>query len=118
MKNKIVYNACHGGFGLSRKAINRLLEIHPSQIIIGAIHDEIAVHDELGWKNYDSFDIYAIPRHDPYMVQVVEEMGQESFGCHAELAILEIEGDTYRIEEYDGAESVETPNTIEWVHIS
>lgn len=35
----------------------------------------------------------------------------------ADLRINEIEGDLYRIDEYDGAESIVTPEKEEWVRI-
>lgn len=35
----------------------------------------------------------------------------------AELAIEEIYGDVYKIDEYDGNETVETQDTIDWIVI-
>ncbi len=41
-------------------------------------------------------------------------MGDKANGAYAELKIKEIEGDRYIIEEYDGSESVQTPDDIRW----
>ncbi len=85
---KIAINTCFGGFGLSEKALKRLTEL-------GLSHD--------GYIS--SFDINA--RSDPRVVQVVEELGDESWGDHAELKIVDIPDDVeWHITEYDGIETV------------
>lgn len=58
-----------------------------------------------------------IERHDPVLVAVVERLGRAASGRCADLKIAEIESNTYRIDEYDGNESVETPSDIEWTVI-
>lgn len=47
-----------------------------------------------------------VARDDPYLVQVIEEMGaEEASGRYAELKVVEIPADVdWTIEEYDGAE--------------
>lgn len=58
-----------------------------------------------------------IERHDPVLVRVVEELGSEkASGICSSLAIADIGESLYRIEEYDGFESVITPETqqFEW----
>lgn len=53
-----------------------------------------------------------IERHDPVLVRVVEELGSEkASGMCSSLAIADIGESLYRIEEYDGFESVITPET-------
>ena len=92
MTNKVVYNGCYGGFGLSVRAI-KLLEERGVQVA------------------------YEIPRHHPELVRVVEELGDAANGRHARLFVEEIEGNKYRIDEYDGSESVVVPNEDEWTTI-
>lgn len=93
MSAKVVYNACYGGFSLSDKAKARLTE--------------------LGMKlpDYD----WQIPRHDKLLVQVVEELGKEANGDYADLCVETIDGNKYRIEEYDGKETIVESNDIEWI---
>lgn len=55
-----------------------------------------------------------VDRHDPVLVQVVEELGDKANGECAKLAIEEVDG-PYRIDEYDGFESVETPGSYDWI---
>jgi len=55
-----------------------------------------------------------VDRHDPALVQVVEELGNKANGNYAELRIAEVSG-PYRIDEYDGSESVETPDSYDWI---
>ena len=83
---KIVLNECHGGFGLSDKAMQLYL-------IRAKVTDE-----ELQSRD--------IPRADPTLVQIVEELGAEANGRFAQLAVLEIpDGTPYEIGEYDGVET-------------
>lgn len=56
-----------------------------------------------------------IERDDPVLVQVVEELGAGASGRHARLGIAELPAGTlYRIDEYDGMESVMTQDDYEW----
>lgn len=88
---KVVYNACHGGFGLSKKALTLL-----------GLDDEWSARE--------------LKRHDPDLVYVVETLGSEAAsGKYADLQIEVVE-DLYWIDEYDGAETVWTPDTIPWVN--
>lgn len=82
---KIVINEFYGGFFLSEKSVELLKKL----------------------KNTSELDFYTLDRHDPHLVQVVEEMGKESWGEYSELAIVEIpDGLSYTIHEYDGMETV------------
>lgn len=84
---KVVINACHGGFGLSDTAEAR--------------YKELAGVTDPDWWYRD------MERDDPYLVQVVEEMGADADGRYAELKIVEIPADVnWTIEEYDGSEWV------------
>lgn len=59
-----------------------------------------------------------IERHDPRLVAVVEKLGVRANGMVADLQIEMIEGDRYRIDEYDGLEIVVTPmDVVEWIVI-
>lgn len=107
--NKIVINRCYGGFGISRKAAERLLELG---------FKDSQLEKELNNEKYYSYNSYypEIPRHHPLLVQVVEELGtRKASGSGAELEVIEIEGNLYNIDEYDGYESISTPNTISWI---
>lgn len=95
MPYKIVHNSCYGGPVLSAEAIVRYNELSGKQC----------------------YYIEQIPRHCPYLVKVVEEMGEEASGDSSYLVICEINENQYTIEEYDGIETVKTPNTIDWIHI-
>jgi hypothetical protein len=55
-----------------------------------------------------------VDRHDPVLVQVVEELGDKANGKHAQLKIDEVHG-SYRIDEYDGSERVMTAPDYDWV---
>jgi len=93
---KIVYSACYGGFSLSEKAINRYWELK----------GEPCPED---WWGRD------LERTDPILVQVVEELGDSASGRFANLQICELEkGTLYRIDEYDGYESVMTQGDYVW----
>ncbi len=135
---KVVYNACYGGFSLSREACERYWELKGKKVWIednkygkftvwvvppeervkskdwsSMTHDErIAYnkkHSEQTWYNRE------VDRHDPILIQVVEELGSKANGECAKLAIAEVSG-PYRIDEYDGLESVETHESYEWIN--
>ena len=94
MTTKVVYNACYGGFSLSDKAVTRLKEL-------GSTIDSTY----LPWQ---------FPRHDPLLVQVVEELKAEANTWASKLCIKEVSG-PYRIDEYDGIETVYEPDDYAWV---
>ena len=49
----------------------------------------------------------SLERDNPVLVKIVEELGQESWGVHAELQVVEIPDDVkWHIHEYDGSEYV------------
>ena len=117
---KVVYNACYGGFGLSKEACQRYWDIKGQQVWIEdaqwgfdvwlvSPEDRIenAYSKQTWYNNY-------VDRHDPVLVQVVEELGDKANGMCAELAIAEVYG-PYRIDEYDGFESVESPDSYDWI---
>ncbi len=92
---EVVYNACYGGFSLSDKA--------------------------LAWLKENGMDLEdncyplenELPRHHPLLVKCVKELGNEAGNQLSYLVIAEVSG-KYRIREYDGFESVETPDQIKW----
>ena len=81
---KIVINSCYGGFSLSEVA-------------------ETRYQNESG-NNVPHWDI---PRNDPILVNIVEELAEDSWGAYAELKVIEIpDGVEWQIDEFDGSEWV------------
>ncbi len=141
---KIVYNDCFGGFGLSPIATKLYAQKKGITLTFykqtkysfdkktGGINEFMKINDI---ENYDSHSIHAytkdfgdifdgkctnedfyyptIKRDDVDLVYIVETLGKKANGNCANLKIIEIEG-KWRIDEYDGYESVETPNTYKW----
>lgn len=58
--------------------------------------------------DYEDGDFNSKPnRADKDLVEVVEKMGEESFGDHAELTVVEIpDGTKIEFDEYDGVETI------------
>jgi len=109
---KVVINRCFGGFGLSDDAIMRYAELkginlvmEPSDsIIMGATFYVDGIKDDAHYFSY--YDLSG-DRSDPFLIQVVEEMGDKVNGFASELRIVEVPDEVeWTIEEYDG---------IEWV---
>lgn len=85
---RIVINECHGGFGLSAKAQDKYKEL-------------------TGITDKDFYVERDVARDDPYLVQIVRELGQEAAGRYAQLKIVEVPADVdWTIDEYDGREWV------------
>jgi hypothetical protein len=116
---KIAYNACFGGFSLSDKAVllARKLSDDPKWggcTLPGEMFSDGSGPCESHMKDSNHLD-YKHPRTDAILIQVIEQLGKEANGSCANLAIAEVpEGGKYRIDEYDGSESVETPDSYEW----
>lgn len=130
---KIVINKCYGGFGLSPKAILRCYELgangmtYPTQKYFQNEEKQERAFKE--WNDYlqnidnpcvqqpsflkvfssDGEFILNPPekRDDPILIQVVEELGEKSWGRFAKLKVIEVpDGVEYNIDEYDGWESI------------
>ena len=109
---KVVCNTCYGGFSLSDAAIKRYAELKGISIYLcpGYVYPHWAYTE-----NDDYFDCDDLVRHDRALVQVVEELGSEAAGEHAQLCIREVpDGSRYRIEEYDGLEWVRLESELQW----
>lgn len=124
MKTKVVINPHYGGFMLSEIAIQRMADLGSEWAKL-----------ELEQSNPDNlYPGGELSRHDPILVQVVEELGYKAIDGHDEpsgylnedntqelradeFQIVEVEGPRYKIREYDGLEWVETPETMDWIHI-
>jgi hypothetical protein len=82
---KVVINKSHGEFDLSDAALKRYNEL-----------------DGYGHKKTRN-----IARDDVYLIQIVEELGEKSWGHYAELKIVEVPDEVdWVIEQYDGREWV------------
>jgi len=129
---KVAINACYGGFNLSNEAIKRYAEIKGIEIyFITPRHPhDYSCKEYLYYEdviNASSFNVFTvtkplkdgiydrdswftdrdIPRDDPALIQVVEELKESANGSCAELCIIEIpDGTDWQIEEYDGFEHI------------
>lgn len=138
---RVVYNYCFGGFSLSPEACKRYWELQGKEVWIeeGKEYKSMGVftvwlvppEERVKQKNWSSMTMdkriaynkkyseqtwnnRSVERHDPILVQVVEELGEKANGMFAQLAIDEVSG-PYRIDEYDGRESVESPDSYDWI---
>jgi len=110
---KIVYNGDYGGFGLSDKAVERYAELKGLKLDNDPDDEGYAF-----WKYSDTdeyFDKDLILRHDPCLVQVVEELGSYADTNYSDLCIREVpDGSRYYIHEYDGREYVVLESEQKW----
>jgi hypothetical protein len=109
MAYKIVLNRCFGGYGVSEQGARWLLAN-------GASPEKVSVIPA-GTKGYSwtcvSVDLH---RHDPLLVKMVKTLGEQANGDCAKLEVVEIDQPLYRIDEYDGSESIEEPGQATWVN--
>ena len=88
---KVVINNCYGGFCLSKEGAK--------------------LYEERAGKIFTVF----VPRHDPVLVKIVEELGTNSYGSSAKLIVVQIPAefkDCYRIDEYDGTENIDLSSNL------
>lgn len=130
--NKVVYNSDYGGFLLSMKAVewleqnckdNKLRDFIKSLRI--SYYEQLPIvgkesHSSLKDESicYNVSEWFEDKRHHKDLVAVVEALGNDANGRHAKLAIANIYCNQYRIDQYDGSESVITPEYGEhWIII-
>ena len=107
---EIVINRCYGGFSLSRKAFLRLRELHQKDALEETDWGEpwcdgSGIREPLGFRGNVGMFCRDIPRNEPLLIQVIEELGVDVNGACAKLKIVEIpNGMDWVIEEYDGLE--------------
>lgn len=105
----IVINACHGGFGLSRKAELEYLDRAGIAYEFESREDRFS-NSNLGpyiMINGNHWHSREIARDDPALVAVVRNLEEDANGPHAELKIVTIPADVdWQIDEYDGWEWV------------
>ena len=102
---KVVLNSCFGGFGLSKAAIQMLIDKHG-----------LDINSEYGYVDNDDFgidddhsDAY---RMDKRLVSVVKKLGvKKASGDHAQLRIVDVPDEIvddhgWHISDYDGCENV------------
>lgn len=105
---RVVINTCHGGFDLSDKAL-RLLFKKKNWILVEDMSKgySYTVHYRQTDEGNEYFHPDFLPRIDPDLIAVIEELGEEADGDHAKIKIVEIPDDIeWYIEEYDGLEWV------------
>lgn len=129
---KVVINTCYGGFSLSNEGVLRYAAIKGLKVwpekgrwgltywlvppeervsdITGKAWAKMPIEDRIAHnKKHAAQTLYDrdIPRDDPALVQVVEELGEKTDGSCANLKVVEIPDDIeWKIEEYDGKEWV------------
>ena len=114
---KVVINKCYGGFSLSDAAIELYLQKKGIEFERGEMFLGHRPFNKIGGSDWSLYDeIYNMDRHDPVLVQVVEELGSRANGMCANLGVVEVSG-RYYLEEYDGMESVEEEDNFSrgWV---
>lgn len=112
---KIAYNACFGGFSLSADAVRLARELSGDPTWGGCVlKGELWDDGTISMGDYTSID-WTIERTDPVLTNVIEMLGAEANGEHAFLLIREVEpGTRYRIEEYDGNETIRLESEYTW----
>jgi len=120
---KVVINKSYGGFGLSDKAYERLIELGiPTKEYKNkeegrkVIFDKKLTPEEKRYE-IDNDDIkrgerywdtwFYEHRSDPLLIQVIEELKEKANNRFSDLKVVEIPDDVdYIIEDYDGVEWV------------
>jgi len=102
---KVVLNSCYGGFGLSKAAIQMLIDKHGLDIDsdYGYVDNKDFGIDD------DNMDAY---RMDKRLVSVVKKLGvKKASGQYASLRIVDVPDDVvdvhgWHISDYDGIDSI------------
>lgn len=90
---KIVLNRKHGGFGLSSRAVQ--------------------LYAEMRGVPPDSFSFYSLPRTDPNLIAVVEQLGDAVNTKYSKLQVVHIpDGISYEIVEEAGFETLHESHRV------
>lgn len=113
---KVAINRCHGGFGLSDLAFEKLLErkgiaFEKEEELEKTWMGAAYYKEGMCGTNAGYLSQYEVcqDRSDSDLIAVIEELGEEANGSAAEIKIVEIPEDVngnWYIEEYDGLEHV------------
>lgn len=123
--HKIAYNACYGGFNISEEALH-WLEENGSEETKKALKEERKKAEEKkdefdGCFTLEQYLTYCVgdilSRHHPDLIRVVEALGGAASGYCSEIKIAEIEGNLYKIDDYDGYETVVEPDDYLWINV-
>lgn len=124
MTHKVVFNNCYGGFSISLKAVDWLEENCKDNELRNLIKSLRLAEKQYSFLSKDEALCYDISywlddrRHHKDLVDVVEALGSDVNGPNTALEVCKIDGNLYRIDKYDGAESVITPYTSgSWIII-
>jgi hypothetical protein len=94
---KVVINTCYGGFGLSKQACELYAE--RKGLKVGKWN--------ANWGFFENGDFYdrEIPREDPILIEIVEELGAAASSQYSDLKVVNVPEDAnWGVEEYDGKE--------------
>ncbi len=98
---EVVVNSCCGGFAISKKAYDALVEMN-SELI-----EHFSKPSKYNWSHIQDYHEESKLRSHPDLVLVVKKLGKEANGEHAELRIIEIPDDViYKIVDDHGMESI------------
>lgn len=98
---KIIYNNCHGGYGISPKALKWLKKNTPIDSIW---HDDGI---QTVYNNVCLGKLLDKSRTDEYLIELLEEKGTDYVsGLCSQLKVYNAGSSIVRIEAYDGRESV------------
>lgn len=133
---KVVINTCFGGFGLSTECIIEYLKLKGKEcyfynhdyktktyvktagdnlswnyIILTKDIGDVIEAKELtdNWKNYIEYSFYDrdIKRNDKDLLKAIKKIGiKNSGGNLSQLKIVDVSGDRYEIDSYDGNERI------------
>lgn len=103
---KAVINACYGGFSLSRAAFHELRKRGNKVALEEPDYGEMwsdGSGPRESWSDTVGHFCSDIPRDDPDLIAVVEQMGDAANGNCARLRIVDVpDGVEWEIGEYDG----------------
>ena len=131
-KYKVAYNGSYGGFRLSDEAVKWLEQNAREEVKEFLAAERVRVTESRKNNNFAKFSTVedlmcdalmydfnesGMCRHDPDLIRVIEALGEKASSSYSDLKIAKISGRVYRIDEYDGWETISEPEDYNWIII-
>ena len=112
--HKVAINECYGGFGISYDCARLMAEMGHEKAI-EMFNDKAFTGKEDKYGDIEGFYPHLLDtnRHHPILIAAIEKLGSlKASGEYSKIVVYSIKGNEYEITDYDGMETLTTPQSM------